>query len=478
MTYTPVEIPKFGGLNLQDDPQQIAAGAATDVLNVDLSMPGTIASRYGYANFVTSAADRYRTVFRYVASNGTVYLCASRPTGVDMIGTTGVVTWTQATNSTGWAGHAFARYGTPTVERVYFYTRGDSLRYFNGTLGTFGTAGGSPPNGYLLAVQQPDNRLVIGQLTTGPSRVQFSAAGDPDTWGANDYVELAPGDGEVLSAMVSWREMLFAFKQSRFWVFTGNATTSTGGAIFTNRVVDAGLGASNGYAVCAADDGVYFLNARGIFVTTGGPPVKISQALEPFFTGTPGPAWQGGTPTGYSDAVLSFANGRLYAAVTTTAGRRVFVLFNGQWSVWDLPAWQFATIPISGIETPFFSYSSGANNIGKFTSASTTDAGTAISWRYRTGFLNPGQPAAESVVREFAIDGTGTVNVKTAYNDGSLGSSASVALGTSPAIAQGRDRRAVRGRNVSLELSGTSAASVSRVIANVRGQRNAGLKAT
>jgi hypothetical protein len=160
----------------------------------------------------------------------------------------------------------------------------------------------------------------------------------------------------------------------------------------------------------------------------------------------------------------------------------------GTWTAHSLPvaaAAGFTTALTAAHQSPpddltrLFFQPASSNVVYQLDGTSTTDAGAAMSARWRSGFWNPGQPGAESVVREWIIDGSGTVSLKTAVNDGiTLGSAASVSLGTAPAVAQGRDRRSVRGRNVSLEISGTAPWSVSRMIANLRGQRNAGLKAS
>ena len=60
---------------------------------------------------------------------------------------------------------------------------------------------------------------------------------------------------------------------------------------------------------------------------------------------------------------------------------------------------------------------------------------------------------------------SGTINTKTSVNDNAtLGAAQTVTLGAYPAMKQGRDRRAIRGRNVSLEISGTGPWMVDRVI--------------
>jgi hypothetical protein len=53
--YREVTVNGFGGLNVVSDPQEVGWSGATDLLNVDLSQPGRVRARDGYAVFSTSA---------------------------------------------------------------------------------------------------------------------------------------------------------------------------------------------------------------------------------------------------------------------------------------------------------------------------------------------------------------------------------------------------------------------------------------
>src|ERR1044072_673525 len=59
-----------------------------------------------------------------------------------------------------------------------------------------------------------------GGTVTSPSHVYFSNAGQPEVWetdgasGRNrNFIVLTPGDGEQIMAAVSWRELVFIFKE-------------------------------------------------------------------------------------------------------------------------------------------------------------------------------------------------------------------------------------------------------------------------
>ncbi len=128
--------------------------------------------------------------------------------------------------------YSFARIGTPTAERVYVTASRNAnttQQYFNGSTWTNSAA----PTCSFLGVTPADNRLVAACDTTNRSRVKFSDAGDPETFGANNYVDLDPGDGEQIMAICNWREQLFVFKQTKFFRFYGTSTDEGGNLYLT-----------------------------------------------------------------------------------------------------------------------------------------------------------------------------------------------------------------------------------------------------
>jgi hypothetical protein len=309
--------------------------------------------------------------------------------------------------------------------------------------------------------------------------VWFSDAGAPETFGANNWVELAPGDGEAITGMASFGNQLYIFKQSKFYVFFGNSVDGAGEPIFNYRTV-AGTGAifSEG-SIVAAVDGVYFIASDGVYRTTGGQPVRISDPIRSAFVGV-GSNYFAGSTVGANagNARLGVTRDRVWLSFSNGSAYLTFIwdIRLQTWLYWDMPATHVTEMPFvaGAVSKIVFSRLDSSAKIMKFVAGQTDDNGAALNGRYRSGFWNPGQPAAESAIREWLIDGSGTVTWKTAVNDKvAVGTGASVALGTAPAIAQGRDRRAVRGRNVSFEVSGLAPWTVSRVVANVRGQRNA-----
>jgi hypothetical protein len=163
--------------------------------------------------------------------------------------------------------------------------------------------------------------------------VHFSDAGDPETFGVNNYVTLWPGDGEGITGLVRWRDMVFAFKRSRFAVFYGTSTDGTGNPIFNYRSVDAGVGCLQQGAAVAGEDGVYFATLTGLYRTTGGDPVLVSKPVEPWLhRDVTVPAVISGNPT------LAYHRGRVYVNYPSAGVQGVYDTQTGEWTAWNLAA--------------------------------------------------------------------------------------------------------------------------------------------
>ena len=488
MSITPVEFATFGGLDLRVDAQQAGPGGAVDMLNVDFDRRGIVRTRDGTTSLYTAAAsiDGIASVsgsqgYIFFGTGSNVYLIdsTSNPPGA-LIATTASAAYP--------LGRMVSFGGSP-----WYFVDGSASAVRRVDAGAVVTTPGGIPTGTCIARQSPDQRLVVGNAGGTTGKVAFSDPGDATTFGANNYVTLP----EIVRSLVLWNDLLFAFCPNSFYVFYGNSTDSAGEPIFNYRLVSNSVGVQdpsgfgNEVADCT-DDGVYFISARGVYKTTGGSPTKVSGALDPLFderATAPYFVGNSSSPPTSGRAALVCSDGMVYAAAGSPGNNGYWFVLDpesGIWRYWQiadgwyvLPAVQVfdSSLPWQH-RTVLASFNGTA--ISYLNPSATSDNGTAIVSRYRSGFWNPGQPGAEAVVREWLLDGTGTVNFQTAVNDAvTLGSAASVALGTSPAVAQGRDRRAVKGRNVSFQVGASSGAwSLSRVVANVAGSKGAGEKSS
>lgn len=452
MTYRPVLFAGFGGgLNLRDQPDVVDPAQAIDILNVTLTEKGALKLRDGFDNHTSSElTNRGWTVYPFYKSDGTNQLLVGCDTRLEAIATGGTVVASATGLTTSTRPWRFVRFGGPSLEAAFAGNGQNSCYRWNGAAWTTGvglaTVNGSTganynmPKAGLLAVMPNTNRLVAAGFegtadgpaaagvgaVTNPSYVYFSDQGAPTTWQTtsnppttyNNSLQFTPGDGERITAMVSWREFVFVFKESKFFVIYGESTAANGGPVFNYRTVDAGVGCVGANAVCVGRDGVYFLDRTGVYRTAGGPPEQVSDLIDPFFTGRISAYYQGGVFNHAQAALASLCwhEEKLYASVPVgagTANSRVLVFDPryGWWSLYDIPAaglcsWK----PGGGQPALFFSYASGSKHIGKHSSAYTTDDGTAIDARWQSGWFDFGDPDVKAL-RELKLWGSGGLYV-------------------------------------------------------------------
>lgn len=432
--YSPQVFTSFGdGLNLRSKADAVGPGEAIDLMNVIFTDRGAVQQRDGYAALTSSAlTNAVGSLEPYYTTAGTKQLLAGCGTRLEALSTAGAVV-ASATGKTAGGIFDFCRFGTPSSEVAYAGNGLDILSKWNGT--AWSTVANSPKAG-ALCVTPTSNRMVGTRFlttsggpsagTSSPSHVYFSNAGDPETWSTNDYVQLTPGDGEQIQACIAWREYVFVFKETKFFIFTAESVSNTGTAIFNYRIVDTGVGLVAPRGVVATQNGVYFASRNGVYITTGAEPVKLSDPIDPIFLGGSEQYFTGGELDASLITSLAMGTWRdliflAYSSTGTSNNRAlVFDTNDGWWSLWDLPASSFATFRVANNEDLVFGYASGSNRVGQHNDAQTSDAGTAISSHWRGGFQDLTLPENKKI-RQQKVWGSGVV---------SCGVSADYATGT------------------------------------------------
>jgi hypothetical protein len=470
----PVTIEQFPGLDLRSDPGD--SRGALDLSNVTIermrlrvrdgsSLLFTLVANPDGVYSLSEALQAGGTTWSIGMTNLSNTLTAFRAVGAPI---------SSAATTTFQNGSSVVALGTSSASLI-FASATFKLWQFNGTTWTDVSPAsglGVGPLCSVLGVSPTDNRLVA----CNGSVVYFSDPGLPSTFTGSNFVQVTPGDGEDIQSVVTFNNQVFVFKATKFFVFYGQSVDSTGKPIFNYRAVDTGIGVHQGFQstlghpghAVAGEDAVYFLSARGIYRTTGGPPVCISSALQPFFDGTTSPFWQGGawTPS-YDFSKLLWLNGKLYFA--SSAGIFVWDRDLDAWSWWNLQVSALGSLPRTNTgDLPVPLYGNfNTRQIRLMGPGLTTDDGVAIVSRYRLPFETYGTPG-EKRIRETLVEGTGTPTVQWSRDWGALTTGSTVTLGTSPAIAVGRQRQAIRGRAFSLQLGAASGAwAVNRVQPNI-----------
>lgn len=491
--YTPETLSGFWGLNLRAAPGTVAPNEALDLQNVEFTDLGAVKSRDGYANFTASAlTSRAESLALHPRASGSHLLagCGTRLEAIDASG--GVVASLTGLTTGTWD---FARFGTPNSEISYAGQGNQTLRSWNGT--AWATVANTPQAG-ALAVFPASNRLVAARFntttggptggagTSSPSHIYFSDAGDATTWDVDNFDQLTPGDGEKIQAVIAWREFLFAFKETKFFVYHGEDQSATGTPIFRNTPIDTGVGTTNPKSVVAHETGVYFLDKRGLYRTTGGEPEYLSSAVEPIFFGDTSGFWNGSqrvmSNVGES---LAIWQDKVYVSYNTNAANRMLVyhIKGGWWSFYTIEAADMLSTDLFSSEFPVLLFSSALTAdrniyshprdllIGTQPIVS-TDNGTAITSRWRGGFDDFGTPDVKTI-RETKVLGSGSPSLATS-------SDFLLATGTADAVdlvSITHDletrlvRRSHRARAFSVSLSGTNPWAVQALTRHVRDLR-------
>lgn len=437
MAYQPQSFPGFGdGLNLRDKADAVRESEAIDCMNVVFTERGAVTQRPGYSTLIpigylgTGQGD---TLHPHYESDGTKHLIVGdiESGALTALSQIGFEQDTETAPATGgcWG---FQRFGAPGVERTYCgngSVTGDTIWYYDGS--TFTQNAATSPEGGALAISpgqggNTSNRLVnarFGNATGGPSgaatdpsTIWFSNAGDATTWGANNYLRLGPGDGEAIQAMVNWREYLFVFKETKFFVFTGETVSAAGTPIFNYYTVDTGYGACGPRAVTADETGVYFASRKGVHRTTGGVPEKVSDLVEPIFLGQSSDYFTGGELNHtYADKIAVNAfDGQVYinypaGTATTNSRTLVFDTTYNWWSLWDVAAADMVGYRgYTDQERLYFTAPAGNNDVFYLSPDLTNDDGGTITSYWRSGWFDYGMPETKTI-RETKVWGTGRI---------------------------------------------------------------------
>jgi hypothetical protein len=370
------------------------------------------------------------------------------------------------------AGDGSVQWGSPSAERLYIADGAGVWRWSGAAFSQPAGIGGS----FHLAVKPNSNRLVTVD-TSDTNKVKFSNAGDPETFGVNNYVDLAPGDGSGVTGLATWQDRVYAFKTQRFFVFGTEATDSAGNPVFNYYAVD-GYGAL--VPPAAGEEGVYFFDGRRIWVVgqTGGVPQRISAPIEPYIAGIVSLNSATGHQSLLESARLRYTQGRLWFSIYNTVSETTTFIFDPKTSTWTV-----SSLKVTGVATGYqtgqprtywtvdnTTVAATALSIYRVDATTTTDAGTAISWNWTSGLYSPANdPGRIAISLESQLVGSGTVTMQVATtggagsSSGALDTGSAVTLGVAPTLSEGWQQIDREGKYWSHKLSGTGSAVVAEL---------------
>lgn len=404
----------WGGLNNNDDSTDIEDNQAQDLLNV--IFPKDLAKRGGYTEVNSTAISGSTGIyglFPYYYNNG-----ASRKLLYISHTTCGEVnTGTGATSSITTGLTTNLRTRGLTFKDLFIFVNGtDNPQKINEDSGD--DLGGSPPVTSLIALHK--NYLFLSGNSTYPSRVYYSDLDDPETWGANDFFDCNPDDGDKITGLYVTLDSLIIQKEYNTYLLYGDTPSYTEGlTLWRVKKASTSTGAVNQGSMQAWGKNVLYLSRNeGVQIFGGGvtsDEVEFDSMTSTLMSKDITPSIGGLNESRNSQAeavvwdykyILAVPNG----SSTTNNLCLVYDFRAGGWSKWNIPANCWTKFRSSGVDYLYFG-SPTTGKIYRYTPTTYSDNGTAINAYYQTKDFDLKQPGVEKVFRKFYI----TVNKASDY---------------------------------------------------------------
>jgi len=410
-----------GGLNIRDAIDELQPNELWRAENVVYDNAGGVAKRRGCRSQGTFGAVADRVLSCY-----TFYRPGSNPQ-VLIHTSAGAVLYTNdvTANPITWA--TVVASGLSTTRPAAFETMNSNCYFAEGTLlgqwtgTTYTQISAAPANIYFLRSWKD---TMWATTTASNDRVYSSAAGDPTTWPAANWVDILHGDGDQVTALATDGLFLIVAKRRRVQVIYDPAT-------FANRTADMEKGAESHFGFQHLEDRLYYLSRLGICEWEGDTSARlISYKIDPLFTPLI-------LNIGALANVMSYnINGRcgwLLPEVNSSVPTLLIEYYPrlgpiyqisgnigpGPWTMHRLPAMSFTVVRQGSTDGVYGGHVS-ANKFMWFFSPDGTDDGTAFNSTLEAAAINFGNPVLWKYFRRVTVVGRGkfTLQFKRNYTSG------------------------------------------------------------
>ena len=404
-----VKTPGFGGgLNIRDAEDQVAPDELRRAENVVYDAKGGVAKRLGTRSQGTFGASSELAISTYTfyrpgAGNPQVMLHTNAgklyytndPTASPVV-------WTLIIG------------GLSTTVPCAFETQNSKCWLCEGTVyaawdgTTYTTYPGAPPMNFLCTWKD----TMWGASFANPDRVYSSAAGDPSSWPALNYVDILHGDGDRIMGINSDGLFLIVGKRKRIQVIYDPS-------LFANRTADYEKGVESHFSFVHMEDKLYYLSRLGVCWWQGDTSARlISYKIDPLFRpellnlGALGSTWayQLNDRCGWAVAEVGSSVPTLIIEYYPRLGPIYQISGNigpGPWTMHRMPVSTFCTYRLGSIEQLFGGHPTTNKFMWVF-SPDGTDDGATFSSTVQSASMDFGDPVNWKYFRRIKLVGRGS----------------------------------------------------------------------
>jgi hypothetical protein len=274
-----------------------------------------------------------------------------------------------------------------------------------------------------------DYMFALGD-TNQPGRLYRSKRGYPESWPANEYADVCAASEELMNGG-ALATAGFCFSRTRLYSILLNSDGS-----WTTEPTACSEGLVGRWAMAMTPFGIAFVSAFGVRLTTGGAPERLSEEwIDPLFKGE---TVRGLAPIDFTvptALLLAYFKDELWLTYQDTSAVRRHLIYNFFSKTWRpyLFGEPLACVygePVQGASSRLLL---GGNATGQvYTHSGFADDGAAITYSFRTGAYDFGEPRREKLLSEIILDAeilTSTLTVQAFLNDELTAVSAQLAIG-------------------------------------------------
>lgn len=260
-----------GGLNKRASEMALKPHESPDLLNVKLTKYGAIVKENGYVLYNTNqiaGAPEIGGLYDYVKST-TKQQFLVMAAGPHLYKANNCV-FEQITRTSG-AYDTNKIWDFATINDICIAVNGSDLPQKYDGNAFADDLNGNPPTGPAF-VEVFKNRVFLAGDETNPTKLSYSALANPEDWHTIDdagWVEVGLNDGQKITALKAFFDVLLIFKEHSIYALTGSSGDPTSDDYFYLRPVNSSIGAASNRSIVQVGNDLFFLSYSGIYGLRG-----------------------------------------------------------------------------------------------------------------------------------------------------------------------------------------------------------------